>query len=93
MWLYILECRNGALYTGITQDLEKRFALHQSGKGAKYTRANPPIRIVQRWRIRSGRARAQKLEYAIKQLNRTQKLALINNSKKLYTLVKPKRLA
>ena len=86
-WLYILECRNGALYTGITDDLNKRFALHQTGKGAKYTRANPPVCIAQRWRVR-GRARAQKLEYAIKQLSRAQKLALIASPRKLYTAVK-----
>ena len=87
LWLYILECRNGTLYTGITNDLEKRFALHQSGRGAKYTRANPPIRIAQRWRIR-GRARAQKLEYAVKQLNRKQKLSLIKKPKQLYRALK-----
>jgi putative endonuclease len=44
--LYLLECEDGSLYTGITNDLERRFALHRSGKGARYTRSHPPKRIV-----------------------------------------------
>jgi putative endonuclease len=44
--LYLLECRNGALYAGITNDLQARYEAHRSGKGAKYTRANPPVRIL-----------------------------------------------
>ena len=43
--LYLIECRNGTLYAGITNDLERRYAQHASGKGAKYTRANPPVRL------------------------------------------------
>ncbi|NOS95138.1 MAG: GIY-YIG nuclease family protein [Methylotenera sp.] len=44
--LYLLECNNGAYYAGITNNLEARFATHMSGKGARYTRANPPIKIM-----------------------------------------------
>lgn len=44
--LYLLECRNGALYAGITNDLQARYEAHRSGKGAKYTRSNPPVRIL-----------------------------------------------
>jgi putative endonuclease len=44
--LYLLECNNGAYYAGITNNLEARFAAHLSGKGARYTRANPPIKIM-----------------------------------------------
>ncbi|CAG0982657.1 hypothetical protein MTYP_01847 [Methylophilaceae bacterium] len=44
--LYLLECQGGSYYAGITTDLESRFRAHQSGRGAKYTRANPPLRIV-----------------------------------------------
>lgn len=44
--LYLLECNNGAYYAGITNNLEARFATHLSGKGARYTRANPPIKIM-----------------------------------------------
>jgi putative endonuclease len=47
MWhIYILLCSNGSLYTGSTNDLEKRFLAHQNGTGAKYTRANKPVRII-----------------------------------------------
>ena len=45
-FLYLLECNNGAYYAGITNDLPARFAAHLSGKGARYTRANPPIKII-----------------------------------------------
>jgi len=44
--LYLLECKNGAYYAGITNDLASRFSAHVAGKGARYTRANPPIKIV-----------------------------------------------
>ena len=47
MWyLYILRCRDGSLYTGITTDVEKRLEAHQSGKGAKYTRGRGPLELV-----------------------------------------------
>jgi putative endonuclease len=44
--LYLLECNNGAYYAGITNDLSARFAAHLSGRGARYTRANPPVKII-----------------------------------------------
>jgi putative endonuclease len=44
--LYLLECKGGTYYAGITNNLEARFAAHQSGEGARYTRANPPLRII-----------------------------------------------
>lgn len=44
--LYLLECKSGAYYAGITNDLPARFAAHVAGKGARYTRANPPIKIL-----------------------------------------------
>ena len=46
--LYILRCRDGSLYTGITTDVEKRFAAHNAGKGAKYTRGRGPLELVYR---------------------------------------------
>jgi putative endonuclease len=45
-FLYLLECKNGHYYAGITNDLQARFAAHSSGKGARYTRANPPVKII-----------------------------------------------
>ena len=47
-YLYILRCRDGTLYTGITTDVEKRFEAHCSGKGAKYTRGRGPLELVYR---------------------------------------------
>lgn len=44
--LYLLECRGGVMYAGITNKLAERFAAHQAGEGAKFTRANPPVRIL-----------------------------------------------
>ncbi|MGB4813305.1 MAG: GIY-YIG nuclease family protein [Methylophilaceae bacterium] len=47
LWfLYLLECKSGAYYAGITNDIEARFAAHISGKGARYTRANPPVKVL-----------------------------------------------
>jgi putative endonuclease len=46
--LYLLECEDGSLYCGISNDLERRFAMHCAGKGARYTRARKPKRIVAR---------------------------------------------
>ena len=65
-YLYVLECEGGSLYTGIAVDVEKRFALHVAGKGAKYTRSRKPERIVavQAFPDRSSASRA---EYALKQ--------------------------
>ena len=86
--LYILECRNGTLYTGIAIDVAKRFAMHCSGKGAKYTRMHPPIRIVQSWNTGGGRGHALKIENHVKRLGRTQKLKLIAKPKLLSKILK-----
>ena len=45
-YLYLLECKSGAYYAGITNNLEARFEAHQQGRGARYTKANPPLRII-----------------------------------------------
>lgn len=74
--VYILRCGDGTLYTGITDDFEKRLATHCSGKGAKYTRGRLPLEPVYRQACGS-KPEALKREYAIKQLSREKKLALI----------------
>lgn len=74
VWLlYLLECENGRYYAGITTDLERRFAEHVFGIGARYTRANPPLRIiaVKEFADRSG---ALKAEAAVKKLPRAAKV-------------------
>jgi putative endonuclease len=67
-FLYLLECEDGSLYAGITNDLERRFALHASGKGAKYTRARKPRRFVARQSF-PDRASAARAEHALKRLD------------------------
>ena len=76
--LYILRCGDGTLYTGITTDVEKRFAAHSSGKGAKYTRGRGPLELVHTEECESYSA-ALKREYAIKHLSRKDKISLIGS--------------
>jgi putative endonuclease len=72
--LYLLECANGKYYCGITNDMEARYAAHISGRGAKFTRANPPKRVVASFPF-PGRSEASRAEYAVKQVRRGIKLA------------------
>lgn len=78
--LYILRCKDGTLYTGITTDVEKRFDAHQSGKGAKYTRGRSPLELVYREACGT-HSDALKRELEIKKLPREQKQALIDSYK------------
>lgn len=75
-YVYILRCRDGSLYTGWTNDLEKRFKAHVEGKGAKYTRGRGPLELVY-FEEFDNKIDAMKREYAIKQLKRVQKEKLI----------------
>ncbi len=78
MWtVYVLRCRDGSLYCGITNDLDARLEAHTAGRGAKYTRGRGPFEVVYRKRVR-GKERALRAEAAIKALTREQKLALIS---------------
>jgi len=73
--LYILECRDGTLYTGITDNLPRRLAAHQAGKGAKYTRGRGPVtvRYVERY---TDKSQALKREFCVKQMPRAVKIEL-----------------
>lgn len=75
-YVYMLRCVDGSLYTGWTNNLEKRVIVHNSGKGAKYTKARLPVELVY-FEEYEGKIEAQKREYAIKQLKREEKLLLI----------------
>ena len=66
--LYLLECVDGSLYTGITNDLDRRFATHSAGKGARYTRSHPPLRILARQDF-PDRSTASIAEYQVKRLD------------------------
>ena len=77
-YVYMLSCRDGSLYTGITTDPLRRLKQHNEGTGAKYTRARRPARMV--YLAPCGdRSAASKREYAIKQLPREEKLRLIES--------------
>ena len=66
-FLYLIECLDGSIYTGIAIDVAARFAVHASGKGARYTRTHPPARVLVSVEY-PDRSSAQKAEYRIKQL-------------------------
>lgn len=74
--LYLIECRNGAFYAGITNNLEARYQAHSKGRGAKFTRANPPVRLLGSTQF-PDRSTASRAEWAIKQLPRAKKLAFL----------------
>ena len=78
--LYLLECANGAYYAGITNNLAGRLAAHARGRGAKYTRANPPVRLLGS-RSYPDRSQASKAEWKIKQLPRLAKLACLPHAR------------
>lgn len=78
-FVYILETENNTLYCGYTDDVEKRYQAHLEGKGAKYTRANKPIKLLWQKEFET-KSEALKEEYRIKhKLTKEQKLALINS--------------
>lgn len=74
--VYILRCGDGTLYTGCTNDLAKRLATHQSGKGAKYTKSRLPVTLAY-FEPAADRSAALRRERAVKALTRQQKLDLI----------------
>ena len=77
-WMvYMLECADTSLYTGITNDLDRRMAEHAAGKGAKYTKGRGPFRLVYRETCQ-GRAEASRRDTAIKCLHRGKKRQLFS---------------
>ena len=75
-YVYILECKDGTLYTGITTDVERRFKEHSLGKGGAYTRSKKAKKILYTEKLKT-RSRALKREFEIKSLSRNKKLALV----------------
>ncbi len=80
-YVYILRCRDESLYTGWTNDLEKRLEAHNSGKGAKYTRGRGPVTLVYSETL-STKEEALHRECEIKKMTKTTKLALIKQNMK-----------
>ena len=83
-YVYIVRCRDQTLYTGWTNQLEKRIEAHNAGKGAKYTKARRPVELVY-FETFEHKSEALKREYQIKQLKRSEKEKLILSKKKIYT--------
>lgn len=77
-YVYMLRCRDGSLYTGWTNDLEKRLKAHNSGSASKYTRTRLPAELVyfEEWKSKEA---AMSREWHIKRLSREEKLKLIEN--------------
>lgn len=76
-FVYILQCNDGTLYTGYTVDIERRIKLHETGKGAKYTRGRGPFKLLYEEGFSTKSAALQR-EYEIKGWTREKKLSLIN---------------
>jgi putative endonuclease len=74
--VYLVRCRDGSLYAGITNDLAGRIEKHNSGKGAKYTRSRRPVELV--WsEAKRNESYARKREAEIKKMNRQAKFGLV----------------
>ncbi len=77
--VYLLRCRDGSLYTGITNDLARRLALHETGKASAYTRSRRPLLLAYQEPL-ADRGAALKREAAIRRLSRAEKLALCSGA-------------
>jgi putative endonuclease len=82
-YCYIVECADGTYYTGWAIDPQKRVAMHNRGRGARYTRTRVPVKLVYVEEL-PDRTSAMKREIAIKKLNRTRKSRLINEESNKY---------
>lgn len=80
-YVYMLRCGDGSLYTGYTDDVERRLAVHQSGRGGRYTRSHLPVELAYREQL-PDKSAALRREAALKRLSRQEKLALIENAQK-----------
>jgi len=81
-YIYILKCKDDTLYCGYTNNIIRRLEVHNSGKGAKYTKSRLPVNLVYKEDFDS-KIEAMKREYAIKQLTREEKILLINKHKEI----------
>jgi len=84
----MLECENGSLYTGCTDDLARRFNEHRKGTGrSKYTRSFKPVRVAASWKIAGSKGSALRMERLIKGMDRKTKQALAHDPRKLRDIV------
>ncbi|BCZ44177.1 GIY-YIG domain-containing protein [Clostridium gelidum] len=80
-YIYIVECSDGTFYTGWTNNLEKRIAMHSNGLGAKYTKGRGPVKLMH-YEEFEDKKDAMKREYEIKKLTRKAKITLISEVQK-----------
>src|SRR4051812_3934108 len=78
-FVYLLRCTDGTLYCGWTVDVERRLAAHASGRASRYTASRLPVELAAAWEMESAAA-ARRMEWRIKQLTRTEKLALVGGA-------------
>lgn len=83
-FLYLIRCRNGAIYTGIARDVAKRYAAHAAGTGARYTRSNPPQRLLAVIEY-PNQKEASRAEWETKQLSPDEKRAMIRRVRRSRT--------
>ena len=81
-YVYMLRCGDGSLYSGITTDLDRRLKVHNSGKGAKYTRSRLPVSLAY-FEEAEDRSQASKREFELKKLTREKKEVLVKNFTRL----------
>ncbi len=74
--VYMVRCRDGTLYTGYTNNIPRRIAAHNAGKGGHYTRAHRPVTLIATWAFTT-KGEALRAEWQIKHLSRAQKLRLV----------------
>lgn len=87
-FLYLLECADGSVYTGIAVDVEARFAQHANGTGARYTRSRKPVRVLAQFEL-ADRASALRAEYRVKRLTPREKRALAAGTRTLESVLPP----
>ncbi|MCF7695034.1 GIY-YIG nuclease family protein [Mycetohabitans rhizoxinica] len=80
--LYLIECADGSIYTGIAVDVQARFAKHQDGTGARYTRSHKPVRLLATFAM-ADRSSASRVEYHVKRLSASEKRALAQGRRPL----------
>ena len=79
-YMYVLECRDGSYYTGYTTDVKRRLAVHNSGKGAKYTRARLPVKLIYAQGF-SSKEEAMSAEALLKRKTRMKKVDYLNDNR------------
>jgi putative endonuclease len=78
-FLYLIECSDASIYTGIAVDVQARYQQHLDGRGARYTRSHPPQRLLASFAV-PNRSVASRLEYYVKRLSAAQKRALADGT-------------